>query len=128
MIAFRRAHPVLRREKFYADDDIKWFAPNGATPDWADQRQKSFACLILGQTKPDLFLLFNADNNAVDFYLPALPAGKIWRLAVNTSRTAPDDLFDPGKEPPLRGQISFRLEPRSSAILLMDNGEVPRDN
>ena len=52
MIAFRRAHPVLRKETFYTDADIKWFAPNGATPDWADQRQKSFACLILGQTEP----------------------------------------------------------------------------
>ena len=57
-----------------------------------------------------------------------LPAGKIWRLAVDTSRTAPDDLFDPGKEPSMQGQIGFRLEPRSSAILLTDDGEVLRDN
>src|SRR5579863_9283873 len=112
MIAFRRAHPVLRREDFYTDADITWFAPNGATPDWADQRQKSFACLIPGQTEPDLLLLFNADTRSVDFSIPALPAGKIWRLAVDTSRTAPDDLFDPGKEPSMQGQIGFRLEPR----------------
>ncbi len=133
MIAFRRAHPVLRREKFYTDADIKWFGPNGATPDWADQRQKSLACLILGQTmlgqtEPDLFLLFNADTRSVDFSIPALPAGKIWRLAVDTSRTAPDDLFDRGKEPSLQGQIGFRLEPRSSAIFLTDGGEVLRDS
>jgi glycogen operon protein len=122
MIAFRRAHPVLRRETFYTDADIKWFGPNGATPDWADQRQKSLACLILGQTEPDLFLLFNADIRSVDFSIPGLPAGEIWRLAVDTSRTAPDDLFDSGKEPSMQGQISFRLEPRSSAILLTDGG------
>jgi isoamylase len=128
MIAFRRAHPVLRRETFYTDKDIKWFAPNGAAPDWADQRQKSFACLILGHTEPDLFLLFNAGTSPVDFSIPALPAGKIWRLAVDTSRTAPDDLFDSGKEPSMQGQIGFRLEPRSSAILLTDSGEVLHDN
>jgi isoamylase len=128
MIAFRRAHPVLRRETFYADEDIKWFGPNGAPPDWADQRQKSFACLILGQTEPDLFLLFNADTRSVDFSIPAVLTGKIWRLAVDTSRSAPDDLFDPGKEPSLQGQIGFRLEPRSSAILLTDGEEVPHDN
>jgi len=122
MIAFRRAHHVLRRENFYTDADIKWFAPNGAPPDWADQRQKSFACLILGQTEPDLFILFNADSRPVDFSIPALPAGKIWRLAVDTSRTAPNDLFDSGKEPSMQGQIGFRLEPRSSAILLTDIG------
>ena len=34
MIAFRRAHHVLRKETFYTDEDIKWFAPNGAAPDW----------------------------------------------------------------------------------------------
>jgi isoamylase len=128
MIAFRRAHPVLRRENFYTDAEIKWFAPNGAAPNWADQWQKAFACLILGQTEPDLFLLFNADNRPVDFSIPALPAGKIWRLAVDTSRAAPDDLFDTGKEPSMQGQIGFRLEPRSSAILLTDSGEVLRDN
>ncbi len=128
MIAFRRAHPVLRKETFYTDEDIKWFAPSGATPHWADPWQKSFACLILGQTEPDLFLLFNADIRAVDFYLPALPTGKIWRLAVDTSRTAPDDFFDPGKEPHVPDQRGFRLQPRSSAILLTDNGEVLHDN
>ena len=128
MIAFRRAHPVLRKEDFYTDADIKWFAPIGVTPDWTDQQQKSFACLILGQTEPDLFLLFNADTRSVDFSIPALPAGKIWRLAVDTSRTAPEDLFGSGKEPSMQGQISFRLEPRSSAILLTDSGEVLRGN
>ncbi len=126
MIAFRRAHRVLRKEDFYKDADIKWFAPNGGAPDWADQRQKSFACLILALTEPELFILFNADSRPVDFYLPALPTGKIWRLAVDTSRPAPDDLFDPGKEPSIQGQIDFRLEPRSSAILLRDSEEVLR--
>ena len=120
MIAFRRAHSALRREVFYTDADIKWFAPNGATPDWMDQRQKSFACLILGQREPDLFLMFNADTRSVDFSIPALPASKIWRLAVDTFRTAPDDLYEAGKEPSMQGQISFRVEPRSSAILLTD--------
>jgi len=120
MIAFRRTHSVLRREVFYTDADIKWFAPNGATPDWMDQRQKSFACLILGNGEPDLLLMFNADTRSVDFSIPALPASKIWRLAVDTSRTAPDDLYETGNEPSMQGQVSFRVEPRSSAILLTD--------
>jgi glycogen operon protein len=124
MIAFRRAHPVLRREVFYTDADIKWFAPNGTAPDWMDERQKSFACLILGQIEPDLFLMFNADTRSVDFAIPVLPATKIWRLAADTSRNAPDDLFESGKEPSMQGQVTFRVEPRSSAILLTDGGEV----
>jgi isoamylase len=128
MIAFRRAHPVLRKEDFYSDADIKWFAPSGVNPGWADQKQKSIAALVLGQTEPDLFLLFNADTGPIDFSIPALPGGKFWRLAVDTSRAAPDDLFDPGKEPSLQGKIVLRLEPRSSAILLTDRGEVLHGN
>jgi glycogen operon protein len=127
MIAFRWAHPVLRRETFYADADLRWFAPNGAAPDWADQRQKAFACLVLGKTEPDLFLLFNAGTSPVDFFIPASPTGKIWRLAADTSRAAPDDLFESGKEPTVQSEIGFRLEPRSSAILLTDD-EVLRDD
>jgi isoamylase len=122
MIAFRRAHPVLRKETFYTDADIKWFGANGATPDWADQRQKSFACLVSGEPDPDLFLMFNAHGRPVDFSIPALPPGKAWRLAVDTSRTAPDDLFDPGKEPLVQSGVAFRLEARSSAIFIRADG------
>ena len=128
MIAFRRAHPVLRKETFYSEADIKWFGPNGATPDWTDQRQKSVACLILGQTEPDLFLLFNADTGPVEFSIPASPAGTIWRLAADTSRPSPDDLFGSGKGPSLQGKTGFQLDPRSSAILLTDVCEVPHVN
>jgi glycogen operon protein len=128
LTAIRRAHPVLRREDFYTGADIQWFAPGGAAPDWNDQRQKSFACLILARTEPDLFLMFNADTRPVDFAIPALRVHKSWRLAADTFRPAPDDLFEAGKEPSIEGQISFRVEPRSSAILLTDNTEVPSDN
>jgi isoamylase len=128
MIAFRQAHPVLRREVFYSDADIKWFAANGSTPNWTDEQQKSFACLILGQTEPDLLLIFNADTRSVDFALPPLAGDRIWRLAVDTARMAPGDLHEPGKEPSMQGQINFRVEPRSSAILLSDDGEVPSEN
>jgi glycogen operon protein len=128
MIAFRRSHPVLRGEVFYTDADIKWFAPNGGIPHWSDERQKSLACLIRGQTEPDLFLLFNADTRSVDFSIPALPGNKIWRLAVDTARMAPNDLYEAGTEPSMQGRISFRVDPRSSAILLTDDCEVPSEN
>jgi isoamylase len=124
MIAFRRAHPVLRREVFYTDADIQWFAPNGAVPDWTDGRQKCVACLILGRIEPDLFLMFNAGSISVDFSIPTLSGNKIWRLAVDTAQISPDDLYEAGTEPSLQEKISFRLEPRSSAILLTDDGEV----
>jgi isoamylase len=118
MIALRRAHPVVRKSAFYTDAEIQWFGPQGTTPAWADPGRKSFACLILGQSGVDLFLMFNADAAAAHFSIPPAGSNKVWRLAVDTSRLAPDDVYEPGKEPSMQDQISFRVEPRSSAILL----------
>jgi glycogen operon protein len=119
MIAFRRAHPVLRKPDFYTDADIQWFGPQGtASPAWADPGRKSFACLIWGGSDADLFLMFNADTAPSDFSIPAAPENRIWRLAIDTSHQAPEDLYEPGKEPSMQHQVSFRVEPRSSAILL----------
>lgn len=118
MIAFRRAHPVLRKPAFYTDADIQWFAPQGTTPAWADPGRKSFACLIFGRAEADLFLMFNADTAPSDFAIPAASGNKTWCLAADTSRLAPGDLYEPAKEPSIEDQARFRVAPRSSAILL----------
>jgi glycogen operon protein len=118
MIAFRRAHAVVRKPAFYSDADVQWFGPQGTTPAWADPERKSFACLILGHSEADLFLMFNADTAPCDFLIPAASSNKVWRLAVDTSREAPADLYEPGKEPSMGDQVTFRVGPRSSAILL----------
>jgi hypothetical protein len=72
--------------------------------------------------------MFNADFRSVDFAIPGLPSNKSRRLAVDTSQCAPDDFYEPGNEPSLQGQIRFRVEPRSSAILLTGDAEVPNEN
>jgi isoamylase len=118
MIAFRRAHTVLRKEVFYTASDIKWFGPRGGEPGWSDPGQKAFACLIFGESEPDLFLMFNAAAEPVDFAIPSPPKNKTWRLAVDTARPFPEDIYEPGAEPSMQDQLGFRLEPRSSAILL----------
>ena len=118
MIAFRRAHPVLRKPAFYTDAEVQWFGPQGTTPAWADPERKSFACLIFDPSEADLFLMFNADTAPSDFSIPAASGNKIWRLAADTSRKAPADLYEPGNEPSMEDQVSFRVGPRSSAVLL----------
>ncbi len=118
MIAFRRAHPVLSREQFYTDAEIYWFGPGGGSPDWADPKGKRFACLIHEDEQRALCLMFNAGADAVDFDLPPAMPGVQWHLAVDTSGEAPRDLFDAGEEPPLEDPKTYRLSPRSSAILL----------
>jgi isoamylase len=118
MISLRRAHAVLRAESFYSASDISWLSPAGTAPDWFDPEQRSLACLIVGQDDTDLFLMFNAADESVEFSIPAAPAAVVWHLAVDTFRSAPEDLFESGKELSSRGESSFRAGPRSSAILV----------
>lgn len=118
MIAFRRSHPVLRKETFYSDSEVTWVGPNGGVPEWSDPKQSSFACRILGYSEPDLFLAFNAGEEAVNFPLPAAEGTAIWHLAADTSRPAPADFYEGGQEPALQDQGRFHMGPRSSAILL----------
>ena len=118
MIAFQRAHPALSREQFYAETEIYWFSPHGDSPHWLDPKEKQFACLIHEDVQRALCLMFNAGADAIDFCLPPAPPGAEWRLAVDTSREAPQDLFAEGQEPPCAQARTWHLGPRAIVILL----------
>lgn len=118
MIAFRRAHPILSKEHFYTDVEISWFNSQQGLPNWADPKEKQFACLIHEDEQNALCLLFNAGADGVDFRLPPVRPEARWHLAVDTSHEAPQDLFAAGKEPLWEDAQTYRLNPRSSAILL----------
>jgi len=118
MIAFRRAHSILRKEHFYTDAEIHWFGAHGDLPHWTDPKEKQFACLIHEDDQRALCLMFNAGADAVDFKLPPVLSGARWHLAVDTSRDAPQDLFAPGEEPVCEDPHMYHLSSRSSAILL----------
>ena len=118
MIAFRRVHPILSKEQFYTDAEIHWFGPQGGLPNWADPKEKQFACLIHEDEQSALYLLFNAGADPLDFGLPPIPPGTRWHLAVDTSREAPQDLFAAGEEPLWEDPQTYPLSRRSVAILL----------
>ena len=118
MIAFRRAHPILSKEQFYTDAEIHWFGPRGGLPDWVDPKEKQFACLIHEDEQRALYLMFNAGADAVDFSVPPAPNGTHWRLAVDTCREVPRDLFAAGEEPLLDHSQAYHAGPSSSVILI----------
>ncbi len=118
MIGFRRSHPVLSKEQFYTDAEINWYGPQGGLPDWDDPQENRFACLIREDEQSALCLMFNAGAAAIDFGLPPAPQGTSWHLAVDTARETPHDLFAAGTEPLCADQQTYRLNSRSSAILL----------
>jgi glycogen operon protein len=120
VFAFRRAHAVLRREAFYTDQDIQWFAPVGGPPDWFDPRQRSLACLIRGDDGPDLYLMFNADTVTKPFVLPGLPRSGRWRVAIDTSQPSMDDDASQRQRALIDGSL-YAVESRASAILVADH-------
>jgi glycogen operon protein len=115
VIALRKAHPVLSEEKFYTDAGIRWLGPQGESPNWADPNNKKIACFIVEKGLEGLYLMFNAGTEATDF---ALPAGHDWKLSVDTFLPSPKDLAEEGKETSLKNLKSYRVEARSSVILL----------
>jgi len=118
VIAFRRAHPILSKERFYTVAEIRWFNPQQGSPNWTDPKEKNLACLIQEDGQGALFLMFNAGANGTDFGLPPLPLGCRWHLAADTSRSSPQDLSAEGQEALVDNSKTYRLEAHSSAILL----------
>ena len=108
LIAFRRAHPVLRRRRFFEGvsirgtrlDDIGWFRPDGQEMDdhdWQVGHARSLAVFLNGRGLPspdahgerivddDLLVVFNAAADPVEFALPdVLPSG--WQLLLDTAQ------------------------------------------
>jgi len=116
MLAFRQAHPVLRREAFYTQQDIAWFGPGGQAPDWGNARERCLACRIRGQGGPDLYLMFNASASQVTFTLPR--AAPRWCRIADTGAPPPGDACVRGDEIPVANQRSYTLLPLSSVVLI----------
>ena len=133
IIAFRKRHRSLRRTRFFSGldtdqnglRDIRWYTNAAQHPDWGSD-STSLACLIDGSypeigeedTDNDLYLMFNASENACNFILPMLPSGKTWWRAVDTALPSPRDIASEGRESPLKPHQPYRVAPRSVAVLI----------
>ncbi len=118
MIRFRHDHAVLKQEAFYHSHDVHWFNPAGRVPQWDDPSARRLCMHIRGGDDPDLCILFNAGPEAMVFVLPTLPEDTRWHLAADTARPSPDDIQEPGNESPLDDPQHYRVDPRSSVILM----------
>ena len=130
LIAFRRAHPVLRngyhlRHEDYNDagqPDMQWFSPEVLTGDETGERP-SLAFMLSGSyakggmtEDDDVFAAFNMYWEAQVFKLPALPKGMAWYLFANTSED--EAVYDLGEEPKLSNQKRLILPSRSVVVLV----------
>ncbi len=132
IIALRLAHPVLRsRTHFQNTDymgsgfaDITWHGTQAWNADWSD----SCRCLAFmlcgmhakGGTVDDntVYVAMNMHWEMHGFALPKLPKKMKWHVAANTDALAPQDIWEPGREPKLANQEEFLVGPRSVVVLI----------
>ena len=133
---FRRAHPVLRRRKFFqgrpvrgeTTRDIVWYSPDGSEMSeaaWHDPERRTLGMWLAGDapdlTHPSLepvnantvLILVNAGFEDVDFRLPVVPRPHRWSLSFDSSR--PEQLEGRVQ---LGGRRLYRLAGRSICALV----------
>ncbi len=124
LIQFRRAHPVLRRRRWFTGEPIRgsdshqlaWFSPDGEEmddDDWAVGYAKAVGLFLNGEAIPwpgrrgepvvddRLLLLFNADEGPIDWTMPEERWADRWQVVLDTETdhhlsAEPDDWIKPG--------------------------------
>ncbi len=128
LIAFRRAHAVLRQNDFvtgqprglYRRADVMWHGVRLGEPDWGPQ-SRSLAMHLAGEhaTEPDcdVYLAANAWQEDLVFELPAPLKGTRWVRVVDTAEPSPRDIAEPGAELGLADQIRITVRAHSCVVL-----------
>jgi len=88
LIRFRQSHAVLRADRFYTAEEIRWLSPIGGSLDWHGSRNR-LGCLVRGE-RHMLCLLFNATSEPRVFAVANERPGS-WRVCIDTARAAPND-------------------------------------
>jgi isoamylase len=124
MIALRRRHPNLTSNVFYTGKlipgrdvpDIAWHGVRLNEPAWHDGNCQFLAFTIAGlaSNEPDLHVILNLADAAVDAPLPPLP-GREWFPVVNTADTATTGVLPQKDQGPVLTSV-WRVEPRSVVI------------
>jgi glycogen operon protein len=131
-IAFRRAHPVLTGDTYFRNHDyagsghpdISWHGTQSWSADWS-LSSRVLAFMLCGQhakngttVDEDIYVAMNMHWDALPFELPQLSEGKRWHVFANTSAPTPEDIREPGDEPPIEDQGQFLVGGRSVVILV----------
>jgi glycogen operon protein len=128
LIAFRRAHPVLRRTSFFtgagnrnsARPDISWHGVKAGRPDFGPH-SRSLAMHLAGEHAPrpdcDIYLAANAWTGELEFELPPPPDGAMWLRVIDTALDSPHDIAEEGRETKVLAP-TYRVAPFSSIVLI----------
>jgi glycogen operon protein len=95
LLAFRRAHPALRPDDWWSDDDVTWIGTDGLV--LPDEFFDDPGAHFLGWRVGDIYVAYNGAPQALTV---TLPPGTAWRRAADTAAAMePDANFRaPGAE------------------------------
>jgi glycogen operon protein len=128
LIAFRKRHPALRYplhpgtaadgRAFY---EVTWHGTRAGRPDWSPAA-RSLAFMMRSGTAAGsedvVYVILNLFWEGQCFELPPPPGGRRWHVFANTGMAPPEDVWEPGAEPPLGDQGHFLAAARSVAVLV----------
>jgi len=141
LIALRKQHPVFRRRNFFQGRSIKgegvkdilWLRPDGremTDEEWGQESARNLGVFLSGEgleeqddrAQPirdqNFLMLMNAHHQPVPFQLPAVAAGAVWIVLIDTSlptSDSPGTLYLDG--------ATYSLQARSLVLLT----ERPKD-
>jgi glycogen operon protein len=128
LIAFRRAHPVLRQGEYLSGEvggphqrpDVMWHGVRLNEIDFGPDA-RAFAMHLAGEratpADDDIYLAANAWREDLVFALPAPQPGTRWHRVVDTAAPSPDDIAVCGREPVLADQSHLAVRARSVVVL-----------
>ena len=130
MIAFRKAHPVLRNKYHFRGydymgsglPDVSWHGVSSWKP---EHNSLTLAVMYCGKhakngTEKDntIYIAMNMHWELHGFELPKLPNNEKWHIFSNTAMPQGQDVWDLGKEPLIDNQDYILLTPKSVVILV----------
>lgn len=136
MIAFRKAHPVLRRRNHFSHrdevgsgyPDISWHTTSAWQTDWSAHNH-TIALMLCGKhgsrtgvvnaAQDDyVYIAINVHWHDHLFEIPQLPDGLAWHLFADTAAPPPLDICEPGDERLIGPQTRVTVAGRSVVILV----------
>jgi isoamylase len=115
LIAFRNAHPLLKKSAFFKQGDIEWHGTAPYKPHWNQEDQFLAFTLYDYKDGHDIYAAFNASPQFQEVEIPA-PRAKKWHWVANTALPSPDD-FKAHPLPIETEVLKYRMAPYSSLLL-----------
>jgi isoamylase len=127
MIAFRKAHPILQRNRFFTGQinqrglpDIMWHGCRLNSPGWSDPTSRVLAFTLGGFVEDgntddtDIHVMLNMDWQHLEFDIPPL-ADRTWYRVIDTA--SPQDVTRRGDEIKVT-ESTYQVNNRSVVVLI----------